>query len=127
MKRLHVSSLTELQCQMFYSAHPQLVLNKALKHGAYIVTYESLYACIARMHSGFLCIQHCENILFDCIVSVLVVFSEQLWLFNGKVKGSTLGDFFHPLNGPELGPPPALTARGRELVSVLQVRNEPGD
>ena len=35
--------------------------------------------------------------------------------------------FFHPLNGTEHGSPPSLTTRDRELVSVLEVRIEPGD
>ena len=34
-----------------------------------------------------------------------MVFSEQLWLFQGQVEDSTVGDFFHPLNGTELGSP----------------------
>ena len=55
-------------------------------------------------------------------------FSEQLWLLNGQVEDSTAGDyFFYPLSGTELGSQPSLTARDRELVSVLEVRIEPGD
>ena len=54
-------------------------------------------------------------------------FSEQLWLFNSQVNDSTAGDFFfHPLNGTEHGSHPSLTTRDRELVSVLEVRIEPG-
>ena len=40
----------------------------------------------------------------------------------------TLGDyFFYPLTGTEHGSQPSLTTRDRELVSVLEVRIEPGD
>ena len=35
--------------------------------------------------------------------------------------------FFHPLNGSGHGSHPSLTTRDRELVSVLEVRIEPGD
>ena len=34
--------------------------------------------------------------------------------------------FFPPLNGTEHGSQPSLTTRDRELVSVLEVRIEPG-
>ena len=55
-------------------------------------------------------------------------FSEQLWLFNGQVEDSTAGDyFFYPLTGTEHGSQPFLTTRDRELVSVLEVKIEPGD
>ena len=37
------------------------------------------------------------------------------------------GLFFYPLTGTELGSQPSLTTRDRELVSVLEVRIEPGD
>ena len=60
-------------------------------------------------------------------VFVFGQFSEQLWLFNGQVEDSTAGDFFYPLNGTEHGSQPSLTTRDRELVSVLEVRIEPGD
>ena len=52
-------------------------------------------------------------------VFVFVLFSDQLWLFNGQVDDSTAGDFFHPLNGSETGSHPSLTTRDRGLVSVL--------
>ena len=66
----------------------------------------------------------CKRNLFFVFVSL----SEQLWLFNGQVNDSTQGDFyFHPLNGSEHGPHPSLTTRDRGLVSVLEVRIEPGD
>ena len=59
---------------------------------------------------------------------VLCGFSEQLWLFNCQVEDSTAGDyFFCPLTGTEYGSQPSLTTRDRELVSVLEVRIEPGD
>ena len=46
----------------------------------------------------------------------------------GQVEDSTAGDyFFYPLAGTELGSQPSLTARDRELVSVLEVRIEPED
>ena len=35
--------------------------------------------------------------------------------------------FFRPLNGTENGSPPSLTTLDRELISVLEVRIEPGD
>ena len=35
--------------------------------------------------------------------------------------------FSYPLAGTELGSQPSLTARDRELVSVLEIRIEPGD
>ena len=35
--------------------------------------------------------------------------------------------FFYPLTGTERGSQPSLTARDRELASVLEVRIEPGD
>ena len=35
--------------------------------------------------------------------------------------------FFYPLTGTEHGSQPSLTTRDRELVSVLEVRIEPGD
>ena len=35
--------------------------------------------------------------------------------------------FFYPLNGAESGSQPSLTTRDRELISVLEVRIEPGD
>ena len=51
-----------------------------------------------------------------------------MWLLNGQVEDSTAGDyFFYPFAGTELGSHPSLTARDRELVSVLEVRIEPGD
>ena len=62
------------------------------------------------------------------LVLVLVLFSEQLWLVNGQVEDSTVGDFFFThLIGTEHGSPPCLTTRDRELVSVVEVRIEPGD
>ena len=39
----------------------------------------------------------------------------------------TAGDLFYPLNGTEHGSQPSLTTRDRELVSVLEVKIEPGD
>ena len=33
---------------------------------------------------------------FCFLVLVLVSFSEQLWLFNGQVEDSTVGDYFLP-------------------------------
>ena len=49
-------------------------------------------------------------------------------LFNGQVEDSTAGDyFFYPLASTEHGSQPSLTTRDRELVSVLEVRIEPGD
>ena len=51
-----------------------------------------------------------------------------MWLFNGQVEDSTEGDyFFYPLTGTEHGFQPSLTTRDRELVSVQEVRIEPGD
>ena len=43
-----------------------------------------------------------------CLVAlfVLVLVSQQLWLFNGEVEDSTAGFFFDPLNGTEHGSPP---------------------
>ena len=35
--------------------------------------------------------------------------------------------FYHPLNGTEHGSHPSLTTLHRELVSVLEVRIEPGE
>ena len=59
---------------------------------------------------------------------VFGLFSEQLWLFDGQVEDSTAGDyFFYPLTGTEHGSQPSLTTRDRELVSVVEVRIEPGD
>ena len=37
------------------------------------------------------------------------------------------GLFFHPLNGTKHGSQPSMTPLDRELVSVLEVRIEPGD
>ena len=54
-------------------------------------------------------------------------FYEQLWLFNGEVENSTVGGFFHQVDGTECGSTPPLTTRDRELVSVLEVGIEPGD
>ena len=51
--------------------------------------------------------------------------SHPMWLFNGQVEDSIVGDFYHPLNGTGHGSPPSLTTRDRELVSVLEVRIEP--
>ena len=64
-----------------------------------------------------------------CFCFVFVQFSEQLWLFNGQVDDSTAGDFFSPtlIHGTEHGSHPSLTTRDRDLVSVLEVRIEPGD
>ena len=53
--------------------------------------------------------------------------SEQLWLFNGQVEDSTICCFFNPLKDTEHRSPPCLTTLDRELVSVLEVRIEPGD
>ena len=51
-----------------------------------------------------------------------------MWLLNGQVEDSTAGDlFFYPLTGTEHGSQPRLTTRDKELVSVLEVRIEPGD
>ena len=70
-------------------------------------------------------------IKFKCIrllpTFVFVSFSEQLWLFNGQVEDSTADYFFCQLTGTEYGSQPSLTTRDRELVSVLEVRIEPGD
>ena len=61
-------------------------------------------------------------------VFVFGQFSEQLWLFNGQVKDSTAGDyFFYQLTSTEHGSQPSLTISDRELVSVLEVRIDPGD
>ena len=61
-------------------------------------------------------------------VFVFGKFSEHLWLFNGQAEDSTVGDyFFYPLRGTEHRSQPSLTTRNRELVSVLEVRIEPGD
>ena len=38
-----------------------------------------------------------------------------------------MGDYFYPLTGTGNGSPPSLITRDRELVSVLEVRIEPGD
>ena len=63
-----------------------------------------------------------------CFVFVFGWFSEQLWLFNGQVEDSTPGYyFFYPLTGTEHGSQPFLPTRDRELVSLLEVRIEPGD
>ena len=49
-------------------------------------------------------------------------------MFNGQVEDSTEGDyFFYPVTGTEHGSQPSLTTCDRELVSVLEVRIEPGD
>ena len=49
-------------------------------------------------------------------------------MFNGQVEDSTVGNyFFYPLTGTEHGSQPSLTTLDRELVSVLEVRIEPGD
>ena len=61
------------------------------------------------------------------LVLVLVQFSELLCLFSGRVEDSIVGKKIHPLNGTEHGSLPYLTTRDRELVSVLEVRIEPGD
>ena len=46
----------------------------------------------------------------------------------GQVEDSTVWDLFlYPPNGTENGSPPSLTTRDRELVSVVEVRIEPGD
>ena len=58
---------------------------------------------------------------------IFLLFTEQLWLFNGQVDDSPAGDFFHPLNITQHGYHPSLTTRGRERVYVLEVRIEPGD
>ena len=63
--------------------------------------------------------------IFSSFLTFSVV-SEQLWLFNGQVEDSTVGNFFHPLNGTEHGSLPSLTTR-IDPVSVLEVRIEPGD
>ena len=42
-------------------------------------------------------------------------------------QDSIVGDFFYPLNGTENWSPPSLTTCDGELVSVLEVRIEPGD
>ena len=56
------------------------------------------------------------------------MFSERLWLFNCQVEDSTVWDFFLThLAGTEHGSPPYLTTRDREMISVLEVRIEPGD
>ena len=55
-------------------------------------------------------------------------FSERLWLFNGQVEDATAGNyFFYPFTVTEHGSQPSLTTRDRELVSVLEVKIEPGD
>ena len=78
--------------------------------------------------------KHCElhglcgrPVLGLFLVFSFCVVSEQLWLCNGQVEDSTVGDLFYPLNGTEHGSPPSMTTRDRELVYVLEVRIEPGD
>ena len=44
-----------------------------------------------------------------------------------KSKTPPQETFFYPLNGTEHGSKPSLTNRDRELVSVIEVRIEPGD
>ena len=64
--------------------------------------------------------------LFLVLILVLVLFTEELWLFKGQVEDSAGVDFFRLLNGAEQGSPPSLTTRDRKLVSLLEVRIEPG-
>ena len=74
------------------------------------------------------CVQCLHCMCTVCFCFVFGQFSEQLWLLKGQVEDSTAGDyFFYPLTGTELGSQPSLTTRDRELVSVLEVRIEPGD
>ena len=54
-----------------------------------------------------------------------------MWLFNSRVEYSTVGDFFHTLNGTEHGSPPPLTTRDRGHGSRPRSKNhargfEPG-
>ena len=44
-----------------------------------------------------------------------------------KSKTPPQETIFYPLTGTDLGSQPSLTARDRDLVSVLEVRIEPGD
>ena len=49
-------------------------------------------------------------------------------LFKGQVEDFIVETFFHILNGTGRGSPPSMTTTCyRELVSVLEVRIEPGD
>ena len=92
-----------------------LILHLSFMHHIFTLCFNQL------QHLHFLC----HQVMFRF---VFVEFSKQLWLFNGQVDDSTAGDFFFTdFNGTEHGSHPSLTTRDRELVSLLEVRIEPGE
>ena len=69
-----------------------------------------------------------ENVLLRFVCFVFGSFySLLLGLFNGSRRLHRRRLFFYPLTGTEHESQPILTTRDRELVSVLEVRIEPGD
>ena len=81
--------------------------------------------CSTLVHSGLLFklksigvgVSDCFLIVFWTVVAVQ---RPSRWLHPRRL-------FFYPLNGTEHGSQPSMTTRDRKLVSVLEVRIEPGD
>ena len=62
-----------------------------------------------------------------CLVLFLDSFLNSCGCSTAKSKTRPKETIFYPLTGTEYGSQPFLTTRDRELVSVLEVRIEPGD
>ena len=67
----------------------------------------------------------CEKV--ESFVLLLCSFLNSCGCSTAKSKTPPHETFFYPLNGAEHGSQPSLTPRDRELVSVLEVRIDPGD
>ena len=103
-----------MRCRMLQFVFPVLFMSQKLE----------LHCCHWTSYYLYL---HIIYLFYLYIYFILATFSEELWLVNGQVEDSTVGDIFHQLNVTEHGSPPSLIIRDRELVSVLEVRIEPGD
>ena len=92
-----------------------IYLSKSLlqSKASHIITNAATY--IKKVHLLFFIFVFCVVFLNSCGCST------------AKLMTPPQETFFHPLNGTEHGSHPSLTTRDRELVTVLEVRNEPGD
>ena len=101
----------------------------------HLVGYARHNLCTAKIICIFLDISLCWNFILMRIHILIFVFCFCFWVVfwtdlavqrpSRRLHRRRL--FFYPLAGTELGSQPSLTARDRELVSVLEIRIEPGD
>ena len=71
--------------------------------------------------------QNCSHICFVFVFLFLSSFQNSCGCSTAKSMTPPQETFFCPLNGTEHRSQPSLTTRDRELVSVLEIRIEPGD